>query len=146
MSPKTDQEKLGEINDLFDFILKVQDKLAPEVVTPQEMKVGEGRKGVLMIRGDNKWTKIFEVRAGRLIPADSLDKARTVIVFEGIDVFRKTCQELLAGSPWAFSRARAKGDVKVVGDYAIRDLSIFNRLLTKVGRILSSYDVKLGGE
>ena len=144
--PKTDVEKLSEIEDLFDFILKVQDKISPEVASPQEAKVGEGRKGVLMIRGDNKWTKIFEVRGGRLIPADSIDGARTVIVFEGIDVFRKVCQDLLAGSPSAFSRARAKGDVKVAGEYAIRDLSIFNRLLTKVGRILSSYDVKLGSE
>ena len=56
------------------------------------------------------------------------------------------CQELLAGNPSAFARARAKGDVKVVGDYAIRDLSIFNRLLSKVGQILSGYDAKLGGE
>lgn len=143
---KTNTEKLIEIEDLFAFILKVQDKFASEVVTPQETKIGEGRKGVLMIRGDNKWAKIFEVKDGRLIPTSGVDNARTVIVFEGVDVFRKTCQELLAGNPGAFSRARARGGVKVVGDYAIRDFSIFNRLLTKVGRILSSYEVKLGGE
>lgn len=144
--PKTDVEKLSEINDLFDFILKVQDKLAPEVVSPQETQGGEGRKGVIMVRGDNKWTKIFEVKGGRLIPASSIDGARTVIVFEGIDIFRNVCQELLAGNPGAFSRARARGEVKVVGEYAIRDLSIFNRLLSKVGRILTGYNVKLGGE
>ena len=144
--PKTDVEKLEDIEDLFDFILKVQDKLAPEVASLQEVEVGEGRKGVLMIRGDSKWTKIFEVRGGRLIPVVGIDNARTVVVFEGIDIFQKVCQELLAGSPSAFSRARARGDVKVVGEYAIRDLSIFNRLLTKVGRILSGYNVKLGGE
>ena len=144
--PKTNTEKLAEVEDLFDFILKVQDKFASEVVTPQETRIGEGRKGVLMVRGDNKWAKVFEVKDGRLIPADSLDRARTVIVFEGVDIFRKICQELLAGNPGAFSRARARGDIKVVGDYAIRDLSIFNRLLTKVGRILSSYDVRIGDE
>ena len=143
---KTDIEKLAEIEDLFGFILKVQDKFASEVVTPQETKIGEGRKGVLMIRGDSKWTKVFEVKDGRLIPTENIDNARTVVVFEGVDIFRETCQELLAGNPGAFSRARARGNVKVVGDYAIRDLSIFNRLLTKVGRILSSYDVKIGGE
>ena len=143
---KSDTEKLSEINDLFDFIIKVQDKVAPEVASPQEAKIGEGRKGVLMIRGDSKWTKIFEVKGGRLVPMDSLDNARTIIVFEGVDVFQHVCQELLAGSPSAFSRARAKGDVKVVGDYAIRDVSIFNRLLSRVGRILTSYDVKLGSE
>jgi len=143
---KTDTEKLLEIEDLFEFILKVQNKLAPEVASPQEAEAGEGRKGVIMIRGDNKWTKIFKVRAGKLVPTDNIDNARTVIIFEGIEIFRKTCQELLTGSPSAFSRARAKGDIKVVGDYAIRDLSIFNRLLAKVGKILSSYEVKLGGE
>jgi len=143
---KTDAEKLSEVEDLFDFILTVQDKFASEVVTLQETRIGEGRKGILMIRGDNKWTKVFEVRAGRLVPTTNVNNARTVIVFEGIDVFRRTCQEFLTGSPMAFSRARAKGDIKVVGEYAIRDVSIFNRLLTKVGRILSSYEVKLGGE
>ncbi|GAJ12717.1 unnamed protein product, partial [marine sediment metagenome] len=43
---------------------------------------------------------------GRLIPTDSIDNARTVIVFEGIDIFRKMCQALLAGNPSAFSRAK----------------------------------------
>jgi len=144
--PKTDTEKLSEVEDLFDFILKVQDRLAPEVATPKEAETGEGRKGVIMVRGDNKWTKIFEVRDGRLIPVDTLDNTRTVIVFEGVDAFIKVCQELLSGVPGAFSRARAKGEVKIVGDYAIRDLSIFNRLLTRVGGVLNSYNVKLGGE
>lgn len=144
--PKSDAEKLAEVDDLFNFILKVQDKLAPEVASPQEAETGEGRKGVLMIRGDNKWTRIFEVRSGRLTPVDKLDDARTVIAFEGVDAFRSVCQELLAGNPSAFSKARARGDVKVVGEYAIRDLSIFNRLLSKVGKILSGYNVKLGGE
>ena len=144
--PKTDAEKLAEIEDLFDFIFKAQEKLASEIVSCQEMVIGEGRKGVLMVRGDNKWTKIFEVKNGRLIPTDSIDNARTVIVFEGVDIFRKMCQALLAGNPSAFSRARARGDVKVVGNFAIRDATIFNRLLSKVGRILSSYEVKLGGE
>ena len=144
--PKTDAEKIAEIEDLFDFIFRAQEKLASEIVSYQEMVIGEGRKGVLMVRGDNKWTKIFEVKNGKLIPADSIDNARTVIVFEGIDIFRKMCQALLAGNPSAFSRARARGDVKVVGNFAIRDATIFNRLLAKVGRILSSYDVKIGGE
>ena len=143
--PKTDTEKLQEINDLFDFIIKVQDKVAPEVASKGEVELGEGRKGVLMVRGDHKWTRIFELKGGRLIPTDKVDGARTVIAFEGVDTFVNVCQELLNGSPSAFSRARAKGDVKVVGEYAIRDLSIFNRLLSKVGRILSSYDVKIGG-
>ena len=144
--PKTDSEKLSELNDLFDFILKVQDKLAPDMVTTQERDLGEGRKGVIMVRGDNKWSKVFEVRAGRLIPVDSIDGARTAIVFEGVDAFRSLCQELLAGRTGAFSKARARGDLKVVGDYAIRDLAIFNRLLSKVGQILSGYNVELGGE
>ena len=144
--PKTDVEKLAEINDLFDFIIKVQDRFAPEVASPSEVELGEGRKGVLMVRGNSKWTKIFELKGGRLVPTDSIDGARTVIVFEGVDAFVEVCKELLAGNPSVFSRARAKGDVKVVGDYAIRDVSIFNRLLAKVGKILSSYDVKLGGE
>jgi len=144
--PKTDIEKLQEIDDLFDFIIKVQDKFSSEVATPKEAELGEGRKGVLMVRGDNKWTKIFELKSGRLIPVDSLDNTRTVIVFEGVNPFVEVCKELLNGNPMAFSRARARGDVKVVGDYAIRDVSIFNRLLAKVGKILNSYDVKLGGE
>ena len=144
--PKVDSEKLSEIDDLFEFILRVQDKVAPEIASPEEAKTGEGRKGVIMIRGDNKWTRVFELRDGRLVPADNITNARTVIVFEGIDTFRKVCGELIAGSSSAFSRARARGDVKVVGEYAIRDLSIFNRLLAKVGRILSSYNVRLGGE
>ena len=142
--PKTDVEKLAEIDDLFDFIVKVQDRFASEVATPKEAELGEGRKGILMVRGDNKWTKIFELRSGRLIPVASLDNARTVIAFEGVDPFVEVCKELLNGNPMAFSRARARGDVKVVGDYAIRDVSIFNRLLAKVGRILNSYDVRLG--
>lgn len=144
--PKTDAEKLAEIDDLFDFIIRVQDKIAPEIATTQEVELGEGRKGVLMVRGDHKWTKIFELKGGRLVPTDNLDNARTVIVFEGVDVFIEICKELLAGNLMVFSRARAKGEVKVVGDYAIRDLSIFNRILSKVGKILNSYDVKLGGE
>lgn len=143
---KSDVEKIAEIEDLFDFIFKAQEKLAPEVVSLQETIVGEGRKGILMVRGDNRWTKVLEVKDGKLIPTDDIANARTVIVFEGIDVFRKTCQELLVGNPSTFSRARARGDVKVVGDYAIRDAVIFNRLLSRVGRILSSYEVKLGGE
>ena len=144
--PKTEVEKLAEVEDLFDFIIKVQDRVASEVASPEETELGEGRKGVIMIRGDSKWTKIFEVSSGRLVPTESLDNTRTVIAFEGVDAFIEVCQELLNGNPSAFSRARARGEVKVVGDYAIRDLSIFNRLLVRVGRILSSYDVKLGGE
>ena len=143
---KTESEKLDEINDLFNFIIKVQDRFAPEVASAEEAELGEGRKGVLMVRGNSKWQKIFELKGGRLVPTDSLDNTRTVIVFEGVDTFIEVCRELLNGSPSAFSRARAKGDVKVVGDYAIRDLSIFNRLFSKVGRILNSYDVKIGDE
>ena len=144
---KTDAEKLQEIEDLFGFILRVQDKLAPDVTTASEAREGEGRKGVLMIRGDQKWTKIFEVTRGRLVPQGDLDNVRTIVIFEGVDVFRTVCSELLAGSTAAFSRARAKGDVKVVGDYAVRDGIVFNRLLTRVGEILSGYNVKfIGGE
>jgi len=146
MSDKTDTEKLSEINDLFNFILKVQDRLTSSVASPREVEIGEGRKGVIMVRGNKRWTKIFELKSGRLVPVDTIANARTVIIFEGVDIFRRICQELLAGNPSAFSRARARGDVKVVGDYAIRDASIFNRLLAKVGRILSSYEVALGGE
>ena len=138
--------KLSEINDLFDFILKVQDKFSPLVASSQEAKTGEGRKGVLMIRGDHKWTKVFEVKGGRLVPSDNLADARTVIVFEGLDVFREVCNNLLAGNTMAFSRARAKGDIKVEGNFALRHASIFNRLLARVGQILKNYDVKLGGE
>lgn len=141
-----DLQKVSELEDLFDFILKVQDRMAPQVVSKQETDIGEGRKGVILVRGDSRWSKAFEVKGGKLVPVDNVDNARTVIVFESIDTFRKVCQELLAGSPSAFSRARAKGDVKVVGEYAIRDLTIFNRLLTKVGQILTGYNAKLGGE
>jgi len=143
---KTDQEKLAEIEDLFGFIIRVQDKLAGELVNGEEMEAGEGRKGVLLIRGNNKWTKVFEVRGGKLIPSNTVEHARTVIAFEGVDAFVTVCQELLAGNPTAFSRARAKGDVKVVGDFAMRDAAIFNRLLAKVGKILSSYNVKVGNK
>ena len=143
---KSNAEKLAEIDDLFDFILRVQDKLSSEVASPEETELGEGRKGVIMIRGDDKWSRVFELVGGRLVPVSGLDNTRTVIAFEGIDPFVRVCQELLAGSPSAFARARARGDVRVVGDYAIRDAVIFNKLLAKVGRILSSYDVKLGGE
>ena len=144
--PPTDIEKLAEVDDLFDFVLKVQDKLTPEVLTQSEMEMGEGRKGVLMIRGGNLWTKVFEVSGGKLIPRDDLDNARTVIVFDGVDSLRHLIQELLSGNTSAFSRARAKGEVKVVGEYAVRDLSIFNRLFSTAGQLLSSYGVKVGGE
>ena len=137
-------ESVSEAEDFFNFLMKVQDKFTPHVVSEREAEMGEGRKGVLMIHGDNKWTKIFIVKDGRLVPAEGVDNARTVIVFEGLASFRKVCQELLAGSPSTFSRARARGEVKVVGEYALRDAAIFNRLLSKVGQMLSSYNVKFG--
>jgi len=140
---KTDQEKLAEVDDLFNFILKVQDRISPQVATTQEAEVGEGRKGVLMVRGGQKWVRCFEVRGGRLVPSNNVDGARTVVAFESIESFRKVCSELLAGRPGAFSRARARGEVRVEGEYAIRDLSIFNELLSKVGRLLSQYGVKV---
>ena len=139
-------QKLDEINDLFEFILKVQERISPEVVSSQEVEGGEGRKGVLMIRGGTKWVKAFSVNGGKLVPTEGVDDARTVVTFDGVDAMRNLLQELLTGSPGAFSRARARGDVKIYGEHAIRDLSIFNRLLTKVGQALNSYDVKLGGE
>jgi len=141
-----DAEKLTEIEDLFDFVLRVQDKLVSKAVSPEEVDLGEGRKGVIMIKGGNSWVKVLEVSGGRLVSAKDLSNARTVIVFNGVDVLRHLIQELLAGNVGAFSRARARGEVKVVGEYAIRDLAIFNRLFTTAGKLLSSYDVKLGGE
>ena len=145
---RSDSEKIADVEELFNFVLKVQDKIAPEIVNPNEEATGEGRKGVIMIRrGDgrgDKYVKVFEVINGKLVPSDSIDHARTVIVFEGVDAFVSLCQELLANKPGAFSRARARGEVKVIGEHAIRDLSIFNRLLGRVGRILGSYNVKLG--
>jgi len=142
----TESEKLSEIEDLFTFVLRVQDKIAPEVISQNEMEIGEGRKGVLMIRGGNKWTRIFEVAGGKLIPSGDLNNARTVVVFDDVDTLRTLIQELLAGNTSAFSRARAKGEVKVVGEYAVRDLSVFNRLFSTAGQLLSSYGVKVGGE
>ena len=34
--PKTEIEKLAEIDDLFDFIVKVQDRFSSEVASPEE--------------------------------------------------------------------------------------------------------------
>jgi len=142
MAVKSETEKLSELDDLFSFILKIQERVA----TPEETRDGEGRKGVLMIRGsESKWVKIFEVCGGRLVEKSGVEDARTVIVFEGVDVFRNLIQDLLDGKPGAFSRARAKGDIKVVGEHAIRDLAAFNRLFSSVGKVLVNYGVKVGG-
>ena len=142
---KTDEEKLAEINDLFDFFLKFQDKFSPQVATKEEAKEGEGRKGVLLIRGPNKFVKVFEVSNGRLIPSTNLDHARTVIAFEGVDVFVTLCQEFLDGNTSAIARAKARGEVRIEGDYAVRDFVVFNDLFAKVGKVLSNYGVKIGG-
>lgn len=107
---KTDTEKLAEINDLFDFILKFQDKFSPQVASKQETKEGEGRKGILMIRGPNKFVRVFEVSRGRLTPSENVDHARTVIAFEGIDAFIRVVQEFLNGNTSAISRAKARGE------------------------------------
>ena len=144
MATKTDIEKLTEINDLFDFIIKVQDKLSPQVVSQEEMNGGEGRKGILMIRGPNKWVRVFEVSNGRLTPTTNLDHARTVIAFEGIDSFINVVQEFLNGNTSAISRAKARGEVRIEGDYAVRDFMVFNDLFSKIGQVLSSYGVKFG--
>ena len=141
---KTLEEKYQELNDLFNFILKVQDKVADQVATSEEMVIGEGRKGVLLIRDERKWAKIFEVRNGRILPTSDISNARTVVAFNNVDVFIELCNRLLAGSTSAFSRARARGELVIEGDYAIRDLSAFSRLLAKVGKVLNSYNVKVG--
>ena len=142
------EAKLAEVEDLFSFIMKVQSQFSSEVATLEESTLGEGRIGALMIRGakedGSSWSRVFEVSKGGLVPASDLDSVRTVIVFEGIDIFRSVCQELLAGNVSAFSRARARGEVKVLGNYAVRDFSIFNRLLSKVGAVLRGYGVKYG--
>ena len=140
------ESQLSEVEDLFNFIMRVQDKVAPMVASRQEASGGEGRRGVIMIRGDHKWVRVFEVKDGRLIPLDNLDGVRTVVVFESLASFREVCNNLLSGRPMAFARARARGDVKVEGDFALRDAAIFNRLLTRVGQILKSYDVQLREE
>lgn len=146
MAQRTNQEKLGEMDDLFDFILRVQEKFTPRVLTKEEMKTGEGRRAAIVVRGEDKWVKIFEVSQGVLVPKDSLDGIRSVIAFEGVDIFRNVCQSLLDGNTTAFSRARARGDLKVAGDYAVRDFAVFNRLFANIGKILGKYGVNLGGE
>lgn len=140
----TEIDHRSEIDDLFDFIMKVQEKVAPQVATRKEFKEGEGRKGILMIRGPQKWVKVFEVRGGQIVFTENTENVRTVIAFDSLEIFREVCNNLLAGHPMAFARARARGSVKVEGEFALRDATIFNRLLSKVGQILKSYDVKLG--
>jgi hypothetical protein len=144
---KTEAEKLVDVEGLFQFILKIQDKVASQVVSAQEAKEGSGRKGILIIKceeDDRKWNMAFEVINGRLVPTDNLTEVRTGLVFENVGIFLKVVKELLAGNTTAFSRARARGDLKVMGDYAIRDAVIFNELLSKIGRVLVEYNVKIG--
>ena len=143
---KTVEEKIAEANDLLDFVMKIQDRLPLEVASPGEAETGEGRRGAIMVRGDNKWTRVFEVVGGRLVPLNTLEGVRTVVAFEGVDAFLKLCQELLAGSPGAFSRMRARGEVRIEGEFAVRDFMVFSRLLTRAGQALNSYGVKVGGE
>jgi len=142
---KSESEKIAEVEDLFSFIMRIQDKIAPEVATVQEATLGQGRKGILMIRGEEHWVKVFEVDDGRLIPRDSVDGARTVIVFEGVDAFQEVFKDLLSGNLTSFSKAKARGLVRVEGVYAVRDLMIFNRLFSTLGRVLSGYGVRVGG-
>ena len=144
MSSQSEMIVLSEIEDLLDFVLKVQDRLAPDVVSQEETIEGEGRKGAIMVRKESgAWIRIFEVDGGKLMTTTSLDNVRTLIIFEKAEAFKKVCQELLAGSPGAFSRARAKGEVTLKGECAVRDLMVFNRLLSRVGQTLTSYGVKL---
>jgi len=142
---KTDIEKIAEIDDLFDFIIKFQDKFSPQVASREETREGEGRKGILMIRGPNKWVRVFEVSNGRLTPSTNLDHARTIIAFDGVDAFVNVVQEFLNGNTSAISRAKARGEVRIEGDYAVRDFMVFNDLFSKVGQVLTNYGVKLGG-
>ena len=142
---KTLEEKYQDLDDLFEFILKVQSKVADQVATQSEMDIGEGRKGVILIRGGHKWVKIFEVQGGRIVPKEDLSNTRTVVAFKDVDVFIELCNSLLLGQPSAFSRARARGDIVIEGDHAIRDLSVLTRLLAKVGQVLNNYNVKAIG-
>ena len=140
-----EEQKLKEIDDLFEFIMKVQSKISPDVCSEAERTIGQGRKGVMLIRGSRKWVRVFEVDNGVLTASNDIENARTVIAFENVDIFRGLVQELLNGSTSALSKYRARGEIRIVGDHAIRDLSAINRLLTKVGQILNDYGVRLGG-
>lgn len=144
---KTERDKFQDVQGLFDFILAVQDQISPQVVSQKEAAEGAGRKGVLFIKGSEaKFSKAFEVDKGLLRPMPNFtaEEIRTGIVFENVDCFLKVVKELLAGNVTAFSRARARGDLRVVGDYAIRDAMIFNDLLGKIGVLLGKYNVKIG--
>ena len=143
--PRSEEEKFQEITDLFDFILKVQDKFPNDVMTEYEASQVSGRKGVIYIRGnERKWTRVFEVGMGKLIPQNDLNNARTVITFEGPDSFIRMAQELLGGNSNAVAISKARGDVKIIGEYAVRDFMVFNNLLAKAGRVLSGMNVKVG--
>lgn len=143
--PKTEVEKIQDIEEMLDFIMKIQDKVAPHVVSDAETQQGEDRKGVVIIKGSNNWARAIQVVDGRLEIVTDYERARTGLVFEGVDTFIKVCNELLSGRIGAFARAKARGDVKVTGKYALRDGAIFNRMLTQIGKVLSGYGVKLEG-
>lgn len=142
--PKTETQHFQDIEDLFQFIMRVQDKVAGLVVSPEEAAEGEMRKGVFVIKGENNFMKALQVVDGRLQISEKYDDARTVIIFERVDIFLKVCKELLAGRSSTFVRAKARGDVQIKGDYALRDAVILNRLLAKIGKVLNDYGVSLG--
>lgn len=141
---KTEAEKFQDVESLFGFIMKVQDKIAPQIVSDKEAKAGEHRRGVIIIRGENSWARGFEVVDKRIEVIEDLDNVRTAVVFENVNVFMHVCQELMSGRTSAFSRAKARGDIKIKGNYALRDGLIFNRLLAQIGRILKNYGVDFG--
>lgn len=140
--PKTEIQQYQDIEDLFQFIMRVQDKVAGLVVSPEEAAEGEMRKGVFVIKGKNNFMKALQVVGGRLQISDEYDDARTVIIFDRVDIFLKVCKELLSGRSSTFARAKARGDVQIKGDYALRDAIILNRLLAKIGKVLNDYGVK----
>lgn len=141
---KTEAEKFSDIDSLFDFILKVQDRMAPKIVSNGEAREGEHRKGVILIHGDKDWVRVFEVSGGRLVMSQDLEDVRTLLEFRDVNTFIICCKEVLGGRTSTFARAKARGDVRVKGEHALRDGVIFNRLLGKIGKVLAEYNVTFG--
>jgi hypothetical protein len=140
---KTEEEKVQEIEELFEFIIKYQDKFKSQVATQQEVSDGDGRKGILMIKGPNKFVKVLEVKNGRLSATTDVTNTRTVILFDSIDSLIEVIQEFLNGNTSAISRAKARGSVKIEGDFAVRDFLVFNDIFSKIGEVLNAYGVTI---
>jgi hypothetical protein len=140
---KTNEEKIQELEDLFNFIINYQDKFRSQIATDQEASDGDGRKGILMVLGPPKFVKVIEVRNGRLCMSNDVENTRTVILFKDLDSLIEVIQEFLNGNTSAISRSKARGDVRIEGEFAVRDFIVFNDIFAKIGEVLNAYGVTI---